>query len=67
MYARDIRRGETKRLISHGKPYHFVSAETISRRIKCVLKLSGNYDNIFHGHIIRSTSVSTENFFRADI
>ena len=65
--TKDIRRGEIILLISYGKPYHFVSTETIFKWIKCVLKSSGNYTNIFQGHSIRTTSASTANIFGADI
>ena len=57
-WTRPLRGHQTQWLISYQKPYKAVSAETISRWVKTVLKLSGIDTAKYMAHITCSASMS---------
>ena len=56
--TKEIRKNETKLLISFLKPHSAVTVKTISRWIKISLKEAGIDTNTFQGHSLRSSSSS---------
>ena len=65
--TKEIRKSETKLLISFSKPHNAVTVKTISRWIKTSLKEAGIDSNTFQGHSLCSSSSSKAKLNGANI